>query len=94
MYYQDYWGGWEQQVRAKVPDVAQPDLLSAFKRLARAYKITLAKHENRRTAIPYTGEESDSDFFLTERFSADITDEGKTYLEMARKPGGRIGFAP
>lgn len=96
---QDYWGGWEAQVRARginQSELTQQDLLSAFKRLWKQGLLRLTKpNSQRREAHEYSGNAaSDGSLFFTGTFNADITDEGRRYWDSIREePRPPIGFS-
>ena len=98
---QDSWGGWENRVREHVPDVTQPDLKSAFKRLDKRDIVKLTKPDSqRRNAYEYSGNDAndsyDSWFFLTGPFNVDMTDDAISYCNSIRieKSGHPIGYVP
>jgi len=94
--HQDSWGGWENSVREHVPDVTQPDLKSAFKRLSRRDLVKLFKPDSqRRNAHEYSGNDADdTGFFFTGPFNVDITDDGVSYWDSISmgSTGNPIGF--
>ena len=99
--HQNYWGGWETEVRALVPDYSnQFDLLAAFKRLWNGGSgvFRLTKPDNptmRRHAFDYSGHDADDNaFFFTGNFNAQATLAGRSYwdgIKVEKKPTS-IGF--
>ena len=99
--HQNYWGGWETEVRAVVSDYSnQFDLLAAFKRLWNGGNgvLRLTKPGNatmRRHAYDYSGNDIDDNvFFFTGPFNASATPSGRSYwdgIRVEKKPP-TIGF--
>jgi hypothetical protein len=95
--HQNYWGGWETEVRALVPDYSDTqDLLAAFKRLWTGGVLRLTKPDNAgRHAHDYSGNNADDDiFFFTGGFNAVLTPAGRSYWDGIRvqKKSASIGF--
>jgi hypothetical protein len=86
--HQDHWGAWAGAVRLTVPDLVDPDLLAAFKRLWKQGVIRLTKPDSQRYhASEYSGKETeDAAFFFTGLFNVSITDEGRSHWDRTEAP--------
>ncbi len=96
---QDSWCGWRQQAIGRgvgQTEFADPDLLSAFKRLRDRGFLSLTKPDShRRVACEYSGKQADDgSFFFNGRLNADVTDLGRSYWDSIREePRRAIGFS-
>ncbi len=99
--HQNYWGGWETEVRALMSDYSnQFDLLAAFKRLWNGGNgvLRLTKPDNatmRRHAFDFSGDDADDNaFFFTGPFNAVATPAGRSHWDgiKVEKKAATIGF--
>lgn len=99
--HQNYWGGWETEVRSLISDeYNQFDLLAAFKRLWNGGNgaLRLTKPDNptmRRHAIDYSGNDGDDTaFFFAGPFNAVATPAGRRYWAgiKVEKKSASMGF--
>ena len=90
---QNFWGEWEQSIRATVPRVQQGDLKDAFKLLWRQHFVRLTKPDTlRRDASEYSGrDKDDNSFFFIAAFNAILTPEGRAHWNRIKRGSG-IGF--
>ena len=97
--HQNYWGGWETEVRALVSDYSnQFDLLAAFKWLWNSGVLRLTKPDPptmRRHAFDYSGDDVDDNaFFFTGPFNAIATPAGRRHWDgiKVEKKAASMGF--